>query len=193
MVEDRYAQRTQGICAGQAGCTYTPKYLEIKDKLVSGCDRAWTVYRRALYDCFKKANPDLAPHQSPKCAAYLDPRHRHSYRKIGTPCSSTLGKDPLDHLYGWRFLANAPYLVIIAHPYSENKGGLEVYSTFKSDMFSPEDIDCLFGGVERSWYHPNYSYLAIIGMKHVLSEVNLDYPLPDSSLRPIGCIRWGDS
>ena len=47
-------------------------------------------------------------------------------------------------------------------------------------------------GRERSWYSPNWSTLIIIASPTTLAKLNLEYDLPDQTLRPTGCKQWKD-
>lgn len=198
------------VCPGGDGCDYTPSSKGLRPPhRPSGCDKAWKKYRMALYQSFRQANPDLKP--DPKrgvgCPGYLDWSHRHHKRKLGRyvygqpttveriDCQEDAEMHRcglFDHYHGWAFHDQAPYRVIISHPYGAHDYGWPDWSKIKLPALLPEDITYLDAGTARSWYFPSHSNLVIVGDKHTLSLLNLDYDLPDPALRPIKCVRWRD-
>ena len=73
-------------------------------------------------------------------------------------------------------------IVLIWQPYSHVRVDEAAYAS--------RGLGVKSGGIERSWYFPGSTQLLVVATPDVLGTFRLDYPLPDSSLQPLRCVRW---
>ena len=167
------------MCDG-GNCSYEPKGSATGRK-PSGCDLAWKEHARAIFEEFRKANPEIQYKNAHPCPVELEKNHPQSY------CRHNRGSrnQPLDHDEICRFPDGEK--LIISHPYADED------ETFPIKMAEWHELvpglRAANGGKSRSWYFPGSSTLLIIAKTDVLERVNLDFIAPTDSA-PTGCRRW---
>ena len=168
-----------GICRGE-NCDYEPK-VTTTSRRPSGCDAAWRKHSEAVFEAFRKANPEIQYKETHPCLIELRRNRHQCYTRHHTP----LRGDPLDHDELCRFPDGDK--LIISHPYARED------DTFSTDLAEWQaevpGTAAKNGGFNRSWYFPGHSTLVIIGKNEALDRVNLEFEIP-ADTAPTGCVRW---
>ena len=94
---------------------------------------------------------------------------------------------PIDHAQLCRLPDGSRF--IISQPYCEDElcqTCLENIAAWKDEIPA---LEWKSAGKERSWYFPGSAVLLVLGDQSAISQLDLDYPVPEET-KPTGCKRY---